>query len=90
MPNMNASPQQIKAAAAAGVELLSNKDLSVPLGIAMGGQLGMLNGMLLALANGDLVLVNPPTAEQVAAQEAQTEGDKPILKEVKEVGSDTE
>ena len=60
MAMMNASPQQIAAAAAAGVELLSDKDLKVPLGIAIGGQLSVLHSMLNAVASGELVLVNPP------------------------------
>jgi hypothetical protein len=61
--NMNASPQQIQAAAAAGVELLSDKDLKVPLGVAMGGHLSVLQGLLAALMKGELILVNPPSAE---------------------------
>jgi hypothetical protein len=80
MAMMNASPQQIAAAAAAGVELLSDKDLKVPLGIAIGGQLSVLHSMLNAVASGELVLVNPPEQQQAAGKE---DGDgKPNLKEV--------
>jgi hypothetical protein len=81
MANMNATPQQIQAAATAGVELLSNKDLQVPLGIAIGGQLSVLLSLLSALASGELALVNPPTPDQQAA--GKEDGDqKPNLKEV--------
>ena len=55
---MNASPQQIAAAAAAGVELLNIKDLPVPLGLSLGGHLGTLHAMLTAIARGELVLGN--------------------------------
>ena len=65
MSNMQATPQQIRESAAAGVELLSNKDLPVPLGITLGGQLGILQAMLTSIANGDLIVVHPPTPEQM-------------------------
>lgn len=80
MANMNATPQQIRAAAAAGVELLSNKDLPVPLGIAIGGQLSVLHSMLNAVANGELVLVNPPEQQAVPSKEDGEQ--KPNLKEI--------
>ena len=64
MPQMNATPQQIANAAAAGVELLSLKNLDVPLGLAIGGQLSMLHSMLSAVASGELVMVNAPPPEQ--------------------------
>lgn len=64
MSQMSASPQQIQAAAAAGVELLSDKDMKVPLGVAIGGQLAVLSGMLNAIAAGELVLQAPPAPEQ--------------------------
>lgn len=66
MSQMSASPQQIQAAAAAGVELLSDKDLRVPLGVSMGGQLGILSGMLNAIAQGELVLMKPEPAPSMA------------------------
>jgi hypothetical protein len=68
---MNATPQQIAAAAAAGVELLSDRDLKVPLGVAMGGALGVLSNMLNALATGELVLVNAPPPEQKPAGDGE-------------------
>lgn len=73
MPVMNASPQQIAAAAAAGVQLLSLKELNVPLGLAIGGQLSMLHSMLSAVASGELVMVNAPTP----AQQPDGDGDPP-------------
>jgi len=60
MPNMNASPQQIQAAASAGVALLSSKDLLVPVNLALGGQLGTLQALLSSIANGDLIVVPMP------------------------------
>ena len=81
MPNMNATPQQIQAAASAGVALLSDKDLKVPLGITIGGQLSVLHSILSAVASGELIVTNPPTPEQQAA--GKEDGDqKPNLKEV--------
>lgn len=54
-------PQQIQAAAAAGSELLSDKDLKVPLGVA--GALSMLQNILAAVARGELVIVSAKEAE---------------------------
>lgn len=83
MANMNATPQQIASAAAAGVELLSDKDLKVPLGIAIGGQLSLLHSILSAVKAGELILTNPPTPDQQAAADNKEDGDqKPNLKEV--------
>ncbi len=78
MPMMNASSQQIAAAAAAGVQLLSLKDLNVPLGLAIGGQLSMLHSMLSAVAAGELVMVNAPTP----AKQPDGEGDPPGLSRI--------
>ena len=73
MPMMNATPQQVAASAAAGVELLSLKDLNVPLGLAIGGQLSMLHSMLSAVASGELILVNaPPPGEQQPAGDGES------------------
>ncbi len=71
MPNMNATPQQIRESAAAGAELLSNKDLPVPLGITLGGQLGILQALLTAIASGDLLVVHRPTPEEVEEVQKQ-------------------
>ncbi len=51
---------QIQMAAAAGVKLLQVADLPVPLSVAKSGALGILEGMLNALASGEVVLANPP------------------------------
>jgi len=81
---MQATPQQIRESAAAGVELLSNKDLPVPLGITLGGQLGILQAMLTAIAKGDLIVVNSPTPEQMGETQGAKEGAKiPTLESIK-------
>ena len=61
-------PQQIQAAAAAGAELLADKDLRVPLGSA--AQLSLLQGLLGAVAQGQLVLVSADEAEKLKADPA--------------------
>jgi hypothetical protein len=56
---------QIQMAASAGVEILQIEDLSVPLKIAKSGLLGVLEGMLTALAKGEVVLANPEPVENI-------------------------
>jgi len=63
MAKQEITPVQIQMAAAAGVKLLQVDDLPVPLVVAKTGALGILEGMLMALANGEVVLSQPPTAE---------------------------
>lgn len=82
MPQMNATPQQIANAAAAGVELLSLKTLDVPLGLAIGGQLSMLHSMLSAVASGELVMVNAPPPEQQKVPAGDGDGDPPGLSRI--------
>ena len=62
---MKIGPQQIQAAAAAGAELLSDKGLKVPLGSAP--QLSLLQGLLGAVARGELVLVGADAAAKLKA-----------------------
>lgn len=50
---------QVQMAAAAGAKLLQQDDLQVPLAVAKSGALGILEGMLTALANGEVVLAQP-------------------------------
>jgi hypothetical protein len=52
-------------AAAAGVKLLQVDDLPVPLSVAKSGALGILEGMLDALAKGEVVLANPELPENI-------------------------
>ena len=54
------SPVQVQMAAAAGVQLLSNPDLPVPMAIAKTGNLSILEGILQSLAQGQVVLAAPP------------------------------
>ena len=51
---------QVQMAAAAGVKLLQVDDLPVPMSIAKSGALSILEGMLGALANGEVVLGPAP------------------------------
>ena len=60
MAKQEVSAVQIQMAASAGVKLLQVEDLPVPLSVAKSGALGVLEGMLQALANGDVVLAAPP------------------------------
>ena len=57
---------QVQMAAAAGVTLLQVDDLPVPLKVAKSGALGILEGMLQAIANGEVVL-GPPPPENIGA-----------------------
>jgi hypothetical protein len=59
MAKQEVSPVQIQMAAAAGVKLLQVDDLPVPLSVAKSGALGVLEGMLQALAQGEVVLAQP-------------------------------
>lgn len=63
-PNqMKVGPQQIQAAAAAGAELLADKELRVPLGNA--AQLTLLQNLLGAVAQGQLVMVGAEEAAKL-------------------------
>ena len=69
MAQQEISPQQIAMACAAGQRLLQEKDLPVPLEIAKSGALGMLEGILGAIARGELVVqaAEQPEGPQLAA-----------------------
>ena len=73
MAKQEISAVQVQMAAAAGVKLLQVDDLPVPLAVAKSGALGLLDGMLQALANGEVVLANAPPAVPTPGQ-----GDPPI------------
>lgn len=63
---------QVQMAAAAGVKLLQVDDLPVPMSIAKSGALSVLEGMLNALAQGEVVLgPAPPPNQAVAAGVAE-------------------
>lgn len=59
MAKQEVSAVQVQMAAAAGVTLLQVEDLPVPLKVAKSGALGILEGMLQALAQGEVVLASP-------------------------------
>lgn len=67
MAKTEVSAVQVQMAAAAGVKLLQQDDLLVPLSVAKSGALSILEGMLTALANGEVVLANPEPAENITA-----------------------
>lgn len=56
MAKQEVSPIQIQMAAQAGVKLLQIDDLPVPMSIAKSGALNILEGMLQALAGGEVTL----------------------------------
>lgn len=62
MAKQEITPVQIQMAAASGVKLLQQDDLMVPLSVSKSGALGILESMLNALANGEVVLSQPPQA----------------------------
>lgn len=57
---------QLQMAAAAGVKLLQIEDLPVPMSIAKSGALSVLDGMLQAIARGELVVVPNPELQEDA------------------------
>ena len=68
---------QVQMAASAGVKLLQVDDLPVPLVVAKSGALGILEGMLQALASGEVILTKPPQAVEVPVKEAGPSDDSP-------------
>ena len=75
MAKQEVSAVQIQMAASAGVKLLQVDDLPVPLVLAKSGALGILEGMLQAIANGEVVL-GPPPAE-TPEKKAGSDGEPP-------------
>ena len=64
MANMNVTPQQVQMAASAGAQLLKIDDLPVPMVLAKSGALSVLEGLLGAIARGELIVSpNPELAE---------------------------
>ena len=56
---------QVQMAAAAGVKIMQVDDLPVPMSVAKSGALGILEGILQALASGEVILT-PPLPPQPA------------------------
>lgn len=83
MAKQEVSAVQVQMAAAAGVKLLSVDDLPVPLSVAKSGALGILDGMLQALASGEVILAQPTEPKEVApVKEEGASDDPPPLREV--------
>lgn len=59
MAKQEVSAVQVQMAAAAGVKMLQQDDLMVPLSVSKSGALGVLEGLLQALASGEVVLAQP-------------------------------
>jgi len=72
MAKTEVSAQQVQMAAAAGVKLLQVEDLPVPLSVAKSGALGILEGMLTAIANGEVVLAQPQPENNLGNAPAPT------------------
>ncbi len=83
MAKQEVSSVQIQMAASAGVQLLKIDDLPVPMNIAKSGALSILEGMLQALASGEVVLAPPaaeaPPAEPPAPEKIAEAGDDPAI-----------
>lgn len=59
--------EQVRMAAASGVRLLDDKDLKVPMDIAIDGSLSILRMLLVSVANGQLIFSSPPKADQTTS-----------------------
>lgn len=77
------TPQQIQVACQAGVQLIAQGRLDCPSDMAMNGTLGVLNGVLTALAQGSAVMVAPQMIEELQAN--QKVAPKPTKKVAKKV-----
>ena len=65
MAKQEVSAGQVQMAAAAGVKLLQQEDLMVPLSVSKSGALAILEGVLVGLANGEVVLANPEPEKNI-------------------------
>lgn len=88
MAQQQVSAVQIQMAAAAGVELLSNNDLPVPMSIAKSGSLSILEAVLQAISRGELVVAAPPREGE--QQLPDIEGAETKLKAVQNGGKPDE
>lgn len=86
MAKQEVTAVQVQMAASAGVKLLQVDDLPVPMHIAKSGALSILEGLLGALANGEVVLAPPPPASpEVAAavsKAVKTPADTPAAENI--------
>ena len=79
-PNqMQVGPDQMRAAAEAGLRLLNDDEVRVPSPLALSGHLNVLVGMLQGIVQGQLIVTNPPEV-----LESEPDGEGPKLKAVKE------
>lgn len=62
---MKLTDEQIQKAAIAGLELLSDGDLKVPLRLVRDGHLGILQALFSALGRGEVQVVNVPPEQEM-------------------------
>lgn len=72
MAKQEVSAVQVQLAASAGLKLLQQDDLPVPMQVAKSGALSILEGVLSALANGEVVLANPESVENISGGSADS------------------
>jgi len=77
MAKMEVTAVQVQMAAAAGAKLLQSDDLMVPLSVAKSGALGILESMLQALANGEVILGPPPAEAPEKKADSPPDADPP-------------
>ena len=87
LKTIDISQEQMKQAASAGVQLLNMPGaVNVPSPMAISGVMGVLNSMLTAIANGEVILLNVPKKQTEGdGEKTPPEGDgekKPDLKPV--------
>ncbi len=78
------NPQQIQMAANAGITLLNTPGaVNVPGPMAVTGVVGVLNSLLTAIVNGQVIVMNAPTPKEVSPIPPEGDGEKkPDLKPV--------
>lgn len=71
------SPQQIQAAAQAGVQLIRDGAVSVPSDMAMNGTLGAINAIFTSLATATAMLVSPELINELQKKAGEKPTPKP-------------
>jgi hypothetical protein len=81
-PKVDLNPSQVQQAAAAGVQLLNTPGaVNVSGPMAVSGIVGVLNSLLTAIANQEVMVVNFPTAPAIEKIPPEGNGEKkPDLK----------
>lgn len=87
LKTIDISQEQMKQAASAGVQLLNMPGaVNIPSPMAITGVVGVLNSMLTAIANGEVILLNVPKKQPEGGETPSDKEDdgekKPDLKPV--------